>query len=67
MSILKKIAAKDPLHICDDDHLDRKDISEEEFVKAIKEMKLKYGSSKTIVNASHFSKGVIDALNEIKD
>ena len=43
MSILKKLAKRDPNWIADDDHLERKDLTKAEAEKACDELKKKYG------------------------
>ncbi|WP_317900118.1 hypothetical protein [Aurantibacillus circumpalustris] len=69
MGTLKKILKKDPLHISDDDHPNRPDISAEEFSQAISELKAKFGlkPNKTIQENSAFSAGIIDGLNSTEE
>lgn len=63
MSNLTDISKKDPLHLADDDHPDRKDISEKELGEALQELKKKFGTKKEPGKRTDFSKGVIESLN----
>ncbi|MCX6292074.1 MAG: hypothetical protein NT126_09960 [Bacteroidetes bacterium] len=69
MTILERIINKNPLEIADDDHPNRKDITEEEFSEAIKEMGKKYGQLKPsseadVKLADQMAAGTVAALNK---
>ncbi len=65
-NILEEIEAKDPLLIADDDHLNRKDLTEREALQAFKEIAKKLKPKKGPTMPSEFSKAIIESLNSIK-
>lgn len=62
--ILNKIISDDNLK--DDDHPDKKDITEKEAEEALKQLAEKYKDRKPLTEGNKkFSDGVIDALNKL--
>ena len=69
MDELNKIIKKDPLQIADDDHPERKDITPEEFSKALDQIKKKYNQGRPatkedIAFADQMASATIAALNK---